>query len=135
MRHRGRTRRACWSTRSRTAPLPDDLLPPDRIQFDNARDPYSARNALGILDLGGGGGGGAPVDAEYIVAVDDPALTNDRALVNTATVTWDFATPGQAKANASVALTGSAHGFAAHKSASQSIASATWTKLTFAATA
>jgi hypothetical protein len=80
------------------APLPEDLRPPYRIQFDNARDPYSARNALGITSTGGGGG--APTDAQYIVAADDPTLTNDRVLTNTATVTWDFTTPGQAKANA-----------------------------------
>jgi len=79
--------------------MTDDLRPPYRIAFDNARDPYSARNALGITS---GGGGGAPPDAEYIVAVDDPDLTNDRVLTNTATVTWDFTTPGQAKANAAV---------------------------------
>ena len=79
--------------------MPEDLRPPYRIQFDNARDPYSARNALGITSTGGGGGG-APTDAQYIVAADDPTLTNDRVLTNTATVTWDFTTPGQAKANA-----------------------------------
>lgn len=78
--------------------MTEDLRPPYRIQFDNARDPYTARNALGITGTGGSGGG-APVDAEYIVAVDDPTLTNDRVLTNTATVTWDLTTPGQVKAN------------------------------------
>jgi hypothetical protein len=79
-----------------------DAPAPWRIAFDNARDPYTARNALGAEKIGGGGGGGgtAPDNAEYIVAVDDPTLTNDRVLTNTATVTWDFATAGQAKANA-----------------------------------
>jgi hypothetical protein len=75
-----------------------DLRPPFRQQFDNARDPYTARNALGITSSGGGGG--APTDAQYIVAVDDPTLTNDRVLINTVTVTWDLTTPGQVKANA-----------------------------------
>ena len=74
---------------------------PFRRQFDAARDPYAARNALGITGTGGSGGG-APTDAEYIVAVDDPTLTNDRVLTNTATVTWDLATAGQVKANAIV---------------------------------
>ena len=78
----------------------DDLRPPWRRQFDNARDPYTARNTLGITSTGGGGGGGAPTNAEYIVAVDDPTLTNDRVLTNTASITWDFTTPGQAKATA-----------------------------------
>ena len=36
------------------APLPEDLRPPYRIQFDNARDPYTARNALGITGTGAG---------------------------------------------------------------------------------
>ena len=30
-------------------------------QFDNARDPYTARNALGITGTGGGGGGAPPM--------------------------------------------------------------------------
>ena len=34
------------------------------------------------------------------MAVDDPTLTNDRVLTDTATVTWDLATAGQVKANA-----------------------------------
>jgi hypothetical protein len=116
---------------------------PFRIAFDNARDPYTARNALGItpteytsvttdtaapnnpkdgdlwfdtasgqlyvwvddgvspawVPAGSGGGGGAPTDAEYITATPDPTLTNERALTNTASITWDLSTPGQAKAN------------------------------------
>jgi hypothetical protein len=68
---------------------------PFRIAFDNARDPYAARNALGIKD-----GGGAPTDAQYITATADPTLTNERVLTNTASITWDFSTPGQAKATA-----------------------------------
>lgn len=31
--------------------MTDDLRPPYRIQFDNARDPYTARNALGAQTL------------------------------------------------------------------------------------
>lgn len=48
----------------------------------------------------GGGGGSAPVDAEYIVAVADPTLVNERVLTDSATVTWDFTVPGQAIATA-----------------------------------
>ena len=70
------------------------------MQFDNARDPYSARNALGIPSSGGGRA--RRLNAEYITAASDPTLTNERVLTNTATITWDFSTPGQAKANASV---------------------------------
>jgi hypothetical protein len=76
-----------------------DIIPaPWRIAFDNARDPYTARNALGITTLGGGGSG-APDDAQYITAATDAALTAERVLTNTATITWDFTTPGQAKAS------------------------------------
>jgi len=34
--------------------MTDDLRPPFRQQFDNARDPYTARNALGIAGTGAG---------------------------------------------------------------------------------
>jgi len=34
--------------------LPEDIRAPFRIQFDNARDPYTARNALGIAGTGAG---------------------------------------------------------------------------------
>jgi len=70
---------------------------PWRRDFDAARDPYTARNALGITSLGGGGG--APTNAEYITAATDPTLTAERVLTNTASITWDFSTPGQAKAS------------------------------------
>jgi len=46
-----------------------------------------------------GGGGGAPTDAQYLVAAADPTLTAERVATNTATVEWDFTTPGQAKAS------------------------------------
>jgi hypothetical protein len=68
---------------------------PWRRDFDAARDPYTARNALGITTTGGG----APVSAEYITSSADATLTNERVLTNTASITWDFSTPGQAKAN------------------------------------
>jgi len=77
--------------------MTEDLRPPYRIAFDNARDPYTARNALGILTIAGSGGI-APADAQYITAAADATLTAERVLTNTATVTWDFATAGQAKA-------------------------------------
>ena len=83
---------------------------PFRSKFDAARDPLTARNAIGAVDAkfvpdaiaaaGGGGGGGAPPGAQYITAAADATLTAERVLTNTATVTWDFTTAGQAKANA-----------------------------------
>jgi hypothetical protein len=71
---------------------------PWRRDFDAARDPYTARNALGITSTGGSGGG-APTSAEYITATADPTLTAERVLTNTASITWDFSTPGEAKAS------------------------------------
>lgn len=74
-------------------------VPPWRRDFDAARDPYAARNALGIAEATGGPP--APVGAEYVTSSADATLTNERVLTNTASITWDFSTPGQAKANAS----------------------------------
>lgn len=68
---------------------------PWRREFDAARDPYTARNALGILPTPAG----APTSAQYITAAADPTLTAERVLTNTATITWDFSTAGQAKAS------------------------------------
>lgn len=48
---------------------------------------------------GGGVGGGAPDDAQYIVAASNATLTAERVATDTATVTWDFGTAAQAKAN------------------------------------
>jgi len=83
---------------------------PFRSKFDAARDPLTARNAIGAVDAqfvldaiaaaGGGGGGGAPLNAQYVTAAADATLTAERVLTNTATVTWDFTTAGQAKATA-----------------------------------
>ena len=47
-----------------------------------------------------GGSAGAPVAAEYITAAAHADLSAERVLTDTATVTWDFGTAGQAKATA-----------------------------------
>jgi hypothetical protein len=47
---------------------------------------------------GGGGGSGAPTDATYLVQSAHALLTGERAVTNTPTVIWDFATPGAAGA-------------------------------------
>lgn len=46
---------------------------------------------------------GAPTDAPYITSATHAGLSAERVLTDTASVTWDFGTPGQAKANASAA--------------------------------
>jgi len=45
---------------------------------------------------------GAPLGAEYITSVADATLSAERVLTDTATITWDRATVGQIKANASI---------------------------------
>ena len=49
-----------------------------------------------LSNLTAGTGSG---DAFYIVSTADPTLPNGRVLTNTTTVTWDFSTANQAKAN------------------------------------
>lgn len=46
-----------------------------------------------------GSGSGAPTNAEYLVAAAHADLSAERVATNTPTVTWDFATAAQAKAN------------------------------------
>lgn len=45
------------------------------------------------------GGSGAPTDAEYLVAATNGDLSAERVPTTTATISWDFATAAQAKAN------------------------------------
>ncbi len=47
----------------------------------------------------GSGGSGAPTTADYLVKTADAGLSAERVVTDTATITWDWATPGQAKAN------------------------------------
>jgi hypothetical protein len=42
----------------------------------------------------------APIGSEYVTSTADAALTNERVLTDSATVTWDRTTAGQIKANA-----------------------------------
>lgn len=44
-------------------------------------------------------GTGAPADAEYIVGALSGSLSAERVVTDTATITWDLATAGEAKAN------------------------------------
>lgn len=45
-----------------------------------------------------------PNDSEFIVGTADAALPNAFVLTDTATVTWDLTTPGEAKANAAASI-------------------------------
>ena len=64
----------------------------------------------GALTLSGGvltgtATSGAPTGAQYITAATDATLTAERVATNTATVTWDFGTAAQARANLVVPVT------------------------------
>ena len=50
----------------------------------------------------GSGSVGAPIGAEYLTGASHGGLTDERVVTNTATVSWDLATSGQAKAVARV---------------------------------
>lgn len=46
-----------------------------------------------------GGGGGAPTDADYLVRTANGSLSAERVVTDTATISFDWATAGQARAN------------------------------------
>jgi len=61
---------------------------------------YSWDGAAWVGPFGtGGGGGGAPTTAQYLVGALDGGLSAERLVTDTAEVTWDLGTAGQAKAN------------------------------------
>lgn len=62
-------------------------------------DRSSGEVSFPFTSIGGGEGGGAPTDAEYIVKSASGELSAERVLADTATVAWDYATGGQAKAS------------------------------------
>lgn len=49
--------------------------------------------------VAGGSGGGAPTDADYLVRTANGSLSAERVVTDTATIAFDWATAGQAKAN------------------------------------
>lgn len=70
--------------------------------------PRVRTSSADVAMTGGGGGGGAPTTAQYITAATDGTLSAERVATNTATVTWDFGTAGQAKASVPAASTSAA---------------------------
>lgn len=49
--------------------------------------------------VAGGGGGGAPSDADYLVRTANGSLSAERVVTDTATIAFDWATAGQARAS------------------------------------
>jgi hypothetical protein len=81
--------------------------------FDNVVDSITDLNYLrvdagAIVGAAGGGGGGAPTDATYLVQTANGSLSAERVATDTATLTWDFATPGQFAGNVPTATTSAA---------------------------
>jgi hypothetical protein len=72
----------------------------DDTPFTPSADvPRSDVQAAIDYGLSGGAGGAVADDAEFLVKVGHADLTNERVVTDTATIVWDFATLGQAKAN------------------------------------
>lgn len=76
----------------------------------------------------------APKDAEYLVGLADGDLPNARVPTNTATISWDFATANQAKANIADADLLALAGLASNGIATRT-ATDTWTVRTITGTA
>jgi len=51
-------------------------------------------------------GGTGPADAQYLVGAAHADLSSERVVTDTASITWDLATAGQAKANARTVVDG-----------------------------
>jgi hypothetical protein len=55
--------------------------------------------ATGMKWAAGSGGGGAPTTVDYLVRTADAGLSAERVVTDTTTISWDWGTGGQAKAN------------------------------------
>lgn len=79
---------------------------PDYGDGEKPVSPYrncslDVRQVQALIDAEVAGPRVPPVDAEYVVGAASGKLTAERVVTNTATIQWDLATPGQAKANVS----------------------------------
>lgn len=74
-----------------------------RVAIETVSDPTTAGTTFvgfgNNTAIPPGGGNSAPVDAEYLVGAANPTLTQERVVTDTATVDWNLATAGQAKAD------------------------------------
>lgn len=79
-----------------------DLTPPEKV-LDYDTQAWLIENFAALKEYldALGSGGGAPASADYLVRTANAGLSAELVVTDTATVTWDFSTPGQAKANAS----------------------------------
>src|SRR5690606_29293546 len=88
-----------------------ELAAPDAVDlllfFDADDQTFKVAALTDIVSAGGGGGGGggAPTTVDYLVRTASGSLSAERVVTDTASITWDWATAGQAKAQRA-ALTG-----------------------------
>lgn len=79
----------------------------DRIWFwDTSQNKWTFLQVGSGLSISGTtiqSSGLAPDDADYLVHTANAQLSAERVVTDTATITWDWSTAGQAKANASIA--------------------------------
>lgn len=72
-------------------------LVPQPVAGDEGK--YLRGDGTWAVVAGGGGGGGAPSDADYLVRTANGSLSAERVVTDTATISFDWATAGQARAN------------------------------------
>lgn len=92
----------------------DDLYPgrarreDDKLRSEIDRLAYDVEVvSFGLYDPAGSSASRAPADAEYIVATTNATLSAERVATDTASITWNFGTAAQAKANVVFGSTGS----------------------------
>lgn len=90
------TRRLRWVTADGTSRILGAMAEAADAPSDGT--PYSRQDGAWVA--GGGGGSGAPTTADYLVRTANAGLSAERVVTDTATVTWDWSTAGQAKASA-----------------------------------
>lgn len=92
------------SATNRFALTADLTLSPDSVailQYDGTTGRWRAVS---------GGGGGGVTDADFLVKTSHAGLSAERVVTDTTTITWDWATAGQAKANFAGTTTNVAEG-------------------------
>jgi hypothetical protein len=78
------------------------------IDDENALLVFDGTSWSPVSSGGSGGAGGAPTDASYIMAASSSGLSGEKVATDSASIVWDFSTPGTAKANVAYGVFASA---------------------------